>query len=211
MLDKRTEGNRDEKRPKHEDKKINIEEEERQHEEEMEITEEDPPEHETKEINRQRGSEKNSHKKDKYKKEIYVLKEGKLVKEESPMHGTQGRIVNKVENKKNRYKQNTKGQYNIIIKIDKKICTNKRGKNQIKILMYLMKLNTKPCDITMVRLLLNKANVTFDNFKETNRTLDILDKEDKEMYNAYIEERTIKRRYHRLGIFNRKTNRGHNE
>lgn len=192
MLDKRTEENRDEKRPKHEDKKINIEEEERQHEEEMEITEEDPPEHETKEINRQRGSEENSHKKDKYKKEIYVLKEGKLVKEESPMHGTQGRIVNKVENKKNRYKQNTKSQYNIIIKIDKKICTNKRGKNQIKILMYLMKLNTKPCDITMVSF--NKANVTFDNFKETNRTLDILDKEDKEMYNAYIEERTIKSR-----------------
>lgn len=58
--------------------------------------------------------------------------------------------------------------------------------------MYLMKLNIKPCDITMVSF--NKANVTFDNFKETNRTLDILDKEDKEMYNAYIEERTIKSR-----------------
>lgn len=101
MLDKRTEENRDEKRFKHEDKKTSIEEEERQYEEEMEIMEEDPPEHETtKEINGQKESEENNHKKDKYKKEIYVLKEGKLVREEPPLRDTQGRIVNKVENKR---------------------------------------------------------------------------------------------------------------
>lgn len=129
----------------------------------MEITEEDPFEHETtKEINERKENEENSHKKDKYKKEIYVLKEGKLVREKSPLRDTQGRIVNKVENKKNRYKQNIKGQCNIIIKMDKKICTSKRGKNQIKILIYLMKLNIKLYDIAMVSF--NTANVTFETF-----------------------------------------------
>lgn len=71
----------------------------------------------------------------------------------------------------------TKGQCSIIVKLEKSQTTNKRGKNQVKILMHLFKYNIVPRKLVMEKF--NTAKIVFDNYNDTNICLDKMERRKK--------------------------------
>lgn len=130
---------------------------------------------------------------EKFQKESYVIENNVLIKEVISSQEVITGNNNNIRKRTVRYSKMTKGQCAIIAKLKKSQTTNKCGKNQVKILMHLMKYNIVPRELAMEKF--NTAKIVFDNYNDANICLDKIERrsiEDKEKVTAYIEERFTK-------------------
>lgn len=128
-----------------------------------------------------------------YQKELYVLENNVLTKKVVPIQEVKTGNDNNTRKSTVRYSKMTNGQCAVIVKLKKSQTTSKRGKNQVKILIYLLKYSIVPRELVMEKF--NTAKIVFHNYYDANICLDKMERrsiEDKKKVTAYIEERFTK-------------------